>query len=341
MCLYPEIMLNPKYRANKKNKGVIPLMRDPRVKYVPIGCQECIECRKQKARSWQVRLLEDIKQHRNGKFVTFTFSDESIAELCEHYITKKTNKGIKYEIQIKELSGYEKDNAIATKAMRLFNERWRKTYGKAIRHWMVTELGHNGTKNIHIHGIVWTNESLNNVEAHWKYGFVWKGKTMQGRIINYVNERTVTYIVKYVNKIDEENRLYKSKILTSPGIGANYIGKHDWKKNKFNGKQTIETYRTSTGHKIAMPIYWRNKTWSEEEREQLWIFKLDKQERWVCGERVDISNGEEEYYQLLKHYRHKNRLLGYGDGKKNWERQQYEEQRRELMIKKRLERAAA
>ena len=30
--------------------NTIPPIKDERVKYVPIGCQECIECRKQKAR---------------------------------------------------------------------------------------------------------------------------------------------------------------------------------------------------------------------------------------------------------------------------------------------------
>lgn len=68
MCYYPKLINNPKYRSTKKNGGVIPIVRDVRVTKVPIGCGECQECRKQKARGWQQRLLEDIKEHKNGKF---------------------------------------------------------------------------------------------------------------------------------------------------------------------------------------------------------------------------------------------------------------------------------
>ena len=88
MCLYPRLFSNPKYRQNKKNGGVIPAIRDERVKLVPVGCGNCIECRKQKARDWQIRLLEDLKKHKNGKFITLTFSNESIKHLHGLKITK-------------------------------------------------------------------------------------------------------------------------------------------------------------------------------------------------------------------------------------------------------------
>ena len=76
MCLYPRLIKNPKYKKNKKNGGVIPAFLDERVLAVPIGCEECIECRKQKRRNWQVRLLEEVKERTDGIFVTLTFSNE-------------------------------------------------------------------------------------------------------------------------------------------------------------------------------------------------------------------------------------------------------------------------
>lgn len=327
MCLYPRIIKNRKYTANKKNGGNVPAVNDERTKYVPIGCGNCIECRKQKARNWQVRLLEDLKEHKNGKFITLTFSNESIRILDK-------------EIDIAPyaaLEGYERDNEIATKAMRLFLERWRKEYGKSIRHWMVTELGHNGTENIHMHGIMWTDKPVTEIERIWQYGWIWKGKIVKGKLVNYVNAQTVNYIVKYINKIDNVHKTFKSKVLTSPGIGGNYLNGQDWKKNKFNEKKTLEIYRTSTGHKIAMPIYWRNKIYNEKEREQLWLQKLDKQERWICGEKIDISQGDEDYYKILEWHRKRNKELGYGDDVKNWSRTEYEKQRRIIMQKKRIQ----
>lgn len=339
MCLYSKLILNPKYKMNKKNGGVIPHLKDERCKYVPIGCGNCIECCKQKAREWQIRLLEDIKTNTNGKFITLTFSDQSIKELTEDVNNYEIVNGKRIRTN-RKLTGYTLDNAIAKRAMRLFLERWRKTNKTSLRHWMVTELGHNGTENIHLHGIIWTNNNLNIVEQHWKYGFVWKGKqTGSGKIINYVNEKTIGYICKYVHKRDEKHKHYKSKILTSPGIGSNYINTPDRKTNRYKATETKEYYRTRTGHKISMPIYWRNKIYSDDEREKLWLQKLDKEERWICGEKVSIKNGQEEYEKLTKWYREKNKQLGYGSDERNMDEVLYEEQRRRIAQETRIKKA--
>lgn len=324
MCLFTRLVENRKYRSNKKNGGVVPAVPDSRVYYVAVGCGECIECRKQKAREWQVRLLEDVQENRNGKFVTLTFSNEKLREI---------NADVDERWQ-----GYERDNRIAILAVRRFLERWRKKYKKSVRHWLITELGHNGTENIHLHGIIWTDKTMEEIEERWDYGWIWKGNMKNGKRENYVTARTVNYIIKYVHKRDEKHKYYKSKILTSAGIGGCYTEKKigNWLKNKFNGEKTIETYRTETGHKIAMPTYWRNKIYTDDEREKLWLQKLDKQERWVCGEKVDISNGDTEYWKLVRWYRRINTELGYGNGDINWNRKEYEEQRRKMMQGARL-----
>ena len=81
MCLYPKFILNRKYTANKKNNGNVPQIKDERAKYVPVGCGKCMECLKQKARGWQVRLQEELRNNRTALFVTFSFSDESLINL--------------------------------------------------------------------------------------------------------------------------------------------------------------------------------------------------------------------------------------------------------------------
>ena len=322
MCLYPRLIKNRKYTATKKNGGKIPAVPDERVKYVAIGCQKCIECRKQKSRSWQARLLEDIKTNTNGKFITLTFSDESITNLAE---------------DLQDLTGYNLDNAIATKATRLFLERVRKHTKKSVRHWLVTELGHNGTHNIHLHGIIWSND-IESILKHWKYGYTWSGNKVNGRKENYVTEKTIGYITKYVTKIDKDHKGYEAKILTSPGIGSNYTNRRDAKNNSYKGTETNQLYKTKTGHTLNLPIYWRNKIYTEKEREKLWIQLLDKKERWIRGERVDVSTEEGwiEYYKLLEYHRAINKELGYGDDTKNWEKIRYEQQQRNLKINERI-----
>ena len=290
MCLYPTLIKNKKYVANKKNKGIIPTAKDERVLYVPVGCQKCMECRKDKARQWNVRLLEDIRENKRAYFVTLTFSNESIKELSEKINT--------------ELDGYDRDNAIAKKGVRYFLERWRKKHKKSVRHWLVTELGHNGTENIHLHGIIWTDKNPKEITERWEYGYVWIGE--------YANEKTINYITKYITKTDLKHKEYKSLILTSSGIGSNYINRADSKNNKYKGTDTKEYYKSRNGFKLKLPIYWRNKIYSEEEREKLWLHKLDEQVRYVDGQKIDISKGDKTYYQYLEIARRKNKMLGYG-----------------------------
>ena len=193
----------------------------------------------------------------------------------------------KYVTEEVQLKGYELDNAIAKYAVRKFNERWRKRYGKAIRHWLVTELGHNGTENIHLHGIIWT-DNTEELAKTWKYGFIWDGKKDSwGRKTNYVGNKTINYMIKYVTKVDLKHKFYKQIILTSAGIGKGYTKRTDWIKNKFNQNgETREYYKTETGHKQALPIYWRNKIYSEEEREKLWLQKLDTESHIVTGKQI-------------------------------------------------------
>lgn len=238
MCLYPKLIKNRKYTENIKNGGNIPPITDDRVKYVAIGCQNCMECRKQKAREWQARLLEDIKTNTNGKFITLTFNNEALKKLTDEIITNSYNNNTT------KPEAYDMDNAIATLATRRFLERFRKSHQHSLRHWLITELGHQGTERIHLHGIIWTNEPLSKIEHIWQYGWMWKGKTDNGKITNYVNAQTINYIIKYVTKADQQHPNYKSKILTTPGIGANFTNKPkgDWqKKNTMEQKQTKHT----------------------------------------------------------------------------------------------------
>lgn len=347
MCLYPRLINNPKYKANKKNGGYIPPINDPRVLYVPYGCGNCIQCRKQKQREWMVRLLEDIKTNNNGKFITLTFSNESIQELTkianEWTIYKKKYKWPtvkqhtnKYYKLPKPKHGYILDNEIATIAVHRLRERWRKKYKTSLRHWFVTELGHNGTENIHLHGIIWHNEPIEIIDKYWKYGFTHKGNynIKTGKYHNYVNSGTIGYITKYVSKTDLLHQKYKPIILTSPGVGNNYTNTNQSNANKYKDENTNDLYKTSTGHKMTMPTYYKNKIYTDEEKEKLWLQKLDKDTRYVMGTKCKT---EEEYYKLLEVAREKSKALGYGSAAKDYNREEYEHRTRIIKQQKRIE----
>jgi hypothetical protein len=359
MCLYPRLGINKKYIPNKKNNYCAPKIKDQRTLKVPIGCGKCVECKKQKARGWQVRLNEDIRKNDNVYFQTYTFSEIEL---------QKIDNGIS------GLKGYDRENEACRIAVRRFTERWRKKYKKALRHWLVTELGHKGTERIHLHGLIWlenkpcnprernykiyskefkegkryrklnwyeyNREQIKDIggqgkrgskenKGKWDYGYVYKG--------DYVNDQTIGYIVKYINKIDPVHKEYQERMFVSKGIGRGYMLRNDSKRNIFKGERSIETYKTRSGLELALPIYYRNYIYNEEEREKLWLQKLDKEERWVCGVRVDVSDGMDEYYKLLEEKRKENKRDGYGNDEINWSLRRYENARRSLKRAERIE----
>lgn len=291
MCLYPRLIKNP------RKDGLI----DERQKYVTISCGNCYECRKQKAQAWRVRLQNEIREWKHSYFVTLTFSNESLEKLCTK---NKTTE----------------NNAIAGAAVRMFLERWRKTHKKTLRHWLITELGHEGTERIHLHGILCTNEELTNetLQRFWQYG-----RTDTGQ---YCNERTINYIIKYVTKIDTDHKNYKADIYTSPGIGSAWLNKATAKTYKYKKGESKEYYQLPTGQKVNLPIYYRNKLYTDLERQKMWSDRIDKDKLWVNG--IEIRNissldSYHEYMNILQAQQKWNKECGYGDTSNEWKEQPY------------------
>lgn len=321
MCLYTRYIRNGRYVANKKNGGVVPAIPDYRVMATPIKCGQCMECHKQKRNEWRVRISEEIKSDIRGYFVTLTFSDENIKKLAQIE-------------DLKNLAGYKLDNAIATIAVRRWYERHRKKYKKTIKHWLVTEIGGNHTERIHLHGIVWTDLSPKEIEEFWGYGTTRDGRYRAGdRKQSYLNERTVNYITKYLTKRDLKHKHYKSIILTSNGIGKNYINTYNAILAKYVEGRTQEAYISRGGHQIQMPKYLRNKIYTDEEREKLWIEKLDSGYRYIGGRKININHEDELYKKYLTEAQKENKRRGYGNGDFNWNEAEKEEQRRILKQK--------
>ena len=248
-----------------------------------------------------MRLSQEIQNTAKSYFVTLTFSEESFDRLCEDFNTKMANE-------------------IATKATRLFLERWRKVHKRSLRHWFITELGHEGTERVHLHGIVFTNENFTNeiLSDFWKYGRTDVGK--------YCNQRTINYIVKYVTKIDNDHKGYKPTILCSAGLGKRYLTDLQKEIHAYAPGRTQEYIKLPNGGKCNLPIYYRNNLWTDEERERLWIERLDKHERYVNGilvRHIDTEEGQKELDRVLKAQQEINRELGFGDNGQEWQRKEY------------------
>lgn len=291
-CLYSKLVLNPKYLPNKKNNYNPPKCTDERIRYVPVSCGRCIECRKKRRREWMVRLSEEL---RGGKkpplFVTLTISNDQLQRVKGDANTK------------------------ATRFVRWFLENIRKKTRKSAKHYLVTELGEEKGR-IHLHGFIWADKEL--VKKSWIYGYIHIG--------DFVNEKSINYMTKYMMKKSIDKN-FIPKVLASKGIGKGYLSREDAKRNKYKGKNTDETYRFRNGSKMYLPQYYRDKIYSDKEKEELWVDKIEKEEVYICKEKVNPN--EEEYYEILNYHRKRTEKI-LGDNPQEWEADKMRKRRAKL-----------
>lgn len=282
MCLYPIYIRNKRYTPNSKNGGFAPICDDNRKLYVPVGCGVCIECRRKRANEWKVRLNEEIAHNREkALFVTLTFSDEEYTRLYNESEAKT-------------------DEQMLTYTIRRFKDRVRKRFSTAKRMWLIQEYGSDYDR-VHIHGLIWGMND-EEIKQTWKHGFTFCGKT--------IGPQTVNYIVKYCLKADKKRPNWKPKIWCSPGLGKDYNAKI----NQYAAEKTKEYYVCPNGAKINLPIYYRNKIYTDEQRENLWIQRLNKNERYAMKSRYKLITQEdiEDFKRILKNYQEINEQNGYG-----------------------------
>lgn len=269
MCLYPKLIKNKKYLPNKKNGYNAPICKEEIFRYVTADCGKCLECRKKKMREWKVRLIEELRYNHNAIFVTLTLNNESLEKMWK-----------------------PKDY------IRRFLERYRKKTKKSVKHWFVTEAGEENGR-LHFHGIIWDWNNEIELNKTWKYGFVYIG--------NYVNEKSINYIVKYMLKPNLKFKDFKQEVFCSAGIGKNFINRPQALISK---KKLEEFYRLNNGQKIAMPKYYKNKLFDDNTREKLWKEKIEKGIAYILGQPCSMDN-EQLYTKMLVEAREKDKYLFY------------------------------
>lgn len=240
---------------------------------------------------WVPRLMYEADHSKvRGWWITFTVSDDSMKRFYARMYQE--NGGVQEPY-------YKRINSAMAIGVKWWRERVRQKTGKTPKFWLVTELGADKGR-IHLHGFVWNDDK--SIFDLWDYGW---------NKVKPIQRSKIKYATKYVFKTQEKHKEYVPKIFCSNGIGSGYETSYNATNNKYVGEDTDEGYRTSNGYKIALPKYYRNKIYSEEERELLWIHKLDRQERYVLGKRIDISKGFSEYYARLQYAREINRQQGF------------------------------
>jgi hypothetical protein len=146
--------------------------------------------------------------------------------------------------------------------VQLFFKRLRKASSTKIKYYVAGEYG-GKTKRPHYHAIIF-NAAVNDIEAAWMLGTVHYGD---------VSGASVGYTLKYMSKQSQipqhsNDDRKKEFALMSKGLGANYLTLPitDWHKADMENRMYVNV---GDGKKAAMPRYYKNKLYTEEERKQI------------------------------------------------------------------------
>lgn len=267
MCLYFSTIENPRYKKTGTPNYYL--------KYVTIKCGECIECRQARAREWQQRLDAELRfgDKRKPFFVTLTVSDETTLKYGIDYQNMHEEERLAKET-------YEKENEMMKDLVRKWRNKCEKDKIKK-KQWLITEHGEDNSLRIHIHGIIWTDD-IDKVKKAWTFGFMDIGE---------IRESTIGYLVKYIHKIPEFHKNYKSIVLCSPGIGKAYCERKQTKmRHKWKNEATNYKYKMPNGMELELCDYFKKKLFKIGQLEMRRKYISEKGQRWVKGISYDKYN---------------------------------------------------
>ena len=140
-------------------------------------------------------------------------------------------------------------------------------------------------------------------------------------------------------KVDVKHKTFKQIVLASKGIGNGYFDRLDYLWQKQNYRQiNVATYTFRNGTKMAMPKYYKNKLFTDKEREVMWINNLNRGLLWIYGEKVRADDWDT--IDNLRGYWQRYGREVMGDDPIAWnamkERRKEEKQRKAIAMKKKL-----
>lgn len=203
-----------------------------------LPCGKCYRCIMRRVNGWAFRLDQEFKRAISADFITFTYDTRFVPINAE-------------------------GNLVLDKShLQKFFKKLRKCTPSKIKYFACGEYG-TKTKRPHYHAIIF-NAKLLDIEKKWDLGAIHRGD---------VNPATSYYTLKYMCK-GLPKRWWKEQGLTpefqvmSKGLGDNYLSPsmYKWHASDLYSRYYCPTYDNI---KVPMPRFYREKIYSNEEREQL------------------------------------------------------------------------
>lgn len=210
---------------------------------VPVPCGRCPLCKKRRVNQWVFRLMQEDKRSVSAYFVTLTYDTTHVPISDNGFMTLKK----------KDFQDYMK--------------RLRKLCpSSTLKYYMSGEYGTNNFRP-HYHAIIFNVPHKQLFADAWALG----GSQYGGVHVGSVTSDSIAYCLKYIDKSNfrhahgRDDRVAEFSLM-SKGLGSNYLSSEVVNYHKSHIGMLYVT--KLSGHKVAMPRYYRNKIFTESELSQ-------------------------------------------------------------------------
>lgn len=225
-------------------------IKDANKDTVHVPCGKCPDCVKRRTSQWSFRLMEQEKKAYSAYFITLTYDTDHV------FITKKGYMGLN------------------KRDLQLFFKRLRKAHDSlydverpvsippSIKYYAVGEYGGRSHRP-HYHAIIF-NARIELIQPAWGLGDIHYGD---------VNGASIGYCLKYMSKPHKfpmhanDDRISEFALM-SKGLGKEYLTANmiAWHHaDKYNRMYC----NIPGGKKIAMPRYYKQRIYEENERKEI------------------------------------------------------------------------
>lgn len=200
-----------------------------------VPCSKCPKCMARRVSSWSFRLLQEENQSTSALFLTLTYDTKHVP------ITE---------------NGFM---SLSKRDPQLFMKRLRKVHSQPLKYYLCGEYG-GKTNRPHYH-IILFNARIDLIQAAWQLGSIHYGK---------VSGASVGYTLKYMTKgkkipMHKNDDRQPEFALMSKKIGISYLSpsKIKWHHADLQNRMYVNI---GGGKKATMPRYFKDKIYTEEQR---------------------------------------------------------------------------
>jgi len=224
---------------------------------IPVPCGKCPECFARRISGWSFRLMQQDKVSLTANFITLTYATEHLPISKNGFPTLTKGQQGDLTLFFKRL---RKAHDMLYKKLRVPKQSQRP-----IKYYACGEYG---TQRARPHYHVLLFDSFTElIQNAWNKGQVHYG---------FVSEASVGYTLKYMCKqgkipLHARDDRQKEFSVMSKGLGVNYLSQkmRAWHINSLEERQYCPL---PDGKKIAMPRYYREKLYTEQQKKRLQFF---------------------------------------------------------------------